>query len=104
MGHVIIRYEGLLKVIVEGRGEETNHCGGRPHFEYIREIIKDQLGCVAYVQMKWKEDHTEKSGKRLQTNLRIDNNSYYIYRERQTDSEYIFYIPFNEVIDNFTKL
>ena len=56
IGH-IMRHEGLLKLIIEGRVEGKNR-RGRPRLEFIQQIIKDQ-GCDSYVEMKRKADRRE---------------------------------------------
>jgi len=45
IGH-IMRHDGLLKLIIEGRVEGKNR-RERPRLEFIQQIIKDQ-GCDSY--------------------------------------------------------
>jgi len=56
IGH-IMRHNGLLKLIIEGKVGGNNHMG-RPRLEFIQQIIKDQ-GCDSYIEMKRKADKGE---------------------------------------------
>jgi hypothetical protein len=49
VGH-ILRHEGLMKTVLEGRVEGKNY-RGRPRLEYIEQIIKE-VGCKTYSEMK----------------------------------------------------
>jgi len=51
IGH-IIRYESLLKLIIERSIEKKTHIK-RPRFEYIKQIMTNQR-CNSYLQLKKK--------------------------------------------------
>jgi hypothetical protein len=49
VGH-ILRHEGLMKTVLEGRVEGKNY-RGRPRLEYIEQIIKD-VECKTYSEIR----------------------------------------------------
>jgi hypothetical protein len=49
VGH-ILRHDGLMKTVPEGRIENKNY-RGRPRLEYIEQIIKD-VECKTYSEIK----------------------------------------------------
>lgn len=67
----IVRHEGLLKLIIEGKSVEGKNYKGKPRLEYtyIQQIIKDQ-GCNLFVKMKRKVDNKEEW--RMTTNRSTD--------------------------------
>lgn len=74
-------YSVLLKCIIEENVEEKN-LRGRSRLEFVQQIIITSQMYISYVQVNIENQTIEKSGRRLQINLRIDNE---ITRMRETN-------------------
>jgi hypothetical protein len=69
IGH-LLRHDGILKTVKEGRIEEN--CRVSPRLAYIKQIMK-AVGCTPYVEVKRKAQRREIEGCRARNNLQFND-------------------------------